>query len=62
VWKSTKEIGVGIIRKDKEIVVLVIYSPAGNQKGQYMSNVLNPRELTWEKVELDDYGDELQYK
>jgi len=39
VWKSTQTIGVGILIINRIVNVVVIYSPAGNQPGQYISNV-----------------------
>ena len=40
VWKSSKEIGVGVaLGKEGKVVVVANYSPAGNN-GQYVENVL----------------------
>jgi len=52
VWQKTKEIGVEILVKMKTLHVIVIYFPAGNIPGRYMSNVKDPRELARQKAEL----------
>jgi len=54
VWKSTTNIGVGILIVNGTVNVMVIYSPAGNQPGQYTSNVKLP------KMELTDTGYEFK--
>jgi len=43
VWKNTKKMGVGMWIKDKSCLVIAAYSPRGNQREQYTSNVLRPR-------------------
>ena len=43
VWKSTRNIGAAWVqRKDKKWVLVIKYSPAGNN-GQYAKNVFPPR-------------------
>jgi len=39
IWKSTEKIGVGILIRDDEVAyIVVLYSPASNIPGQYLSN------------------------
>jgi len=42
VWKSIKQIGVGISVSDKKYYVAVIYYPVGNRNGLYASNIIHP--------------------
>jgi len=54
VWKNTQRIGVGILIKDKKCYVVVAYSPLGNQREQYMSNVSQPQTLVDTNGELNN--------
>jgi len=45
VWKSTTRIGLGMWITDKTCHVVAAYSPRGNQREQYTSNVLRPRSI-----------------
>jgi len=38
-WKETKNIGVGFVINNGNLVLFISYSPAGNIKGQYVNNV-----------------------
>ena len=53
VWKSTNEIGAAQkIRKDKRLLVVIKYLPAGNinAPGYYENNVFPPLDLTTEST------------
>jgi len=43
VWKSTKQLGVGVSLNDDVFRVLAFYSPPGNQPRQYKENVDPPQ-------------------
>lgn len=40
-WKNTTKLGVGIAFNDnhKQVYVVVLYEPSGNQEGQYEDNI-----------------------
>ena len=46
VWKNTKEIGVGISRKNGKIYIVALYSPPGNIIGAVTKNVFPPSAST----------------
>uniref|UniRef100_A0A0N5C4W3 SCP domain-containing protein n=1 Tax=Strongyloides papillosus TaxID=174720 RepID=A0A0N5C4W3_STREA len=39
VWKSTKQVGIGVQDDGKYLYVVCIFSPKGNKKGEYKKNV-----------------------
>jgi len=42
VWKDSKEIGIAFRSVAQCYIVLVVYNPPGNIKGQFTSNVMIP--------------------
>lgn len=42
VWKSSKQLGVGVACKDGRTVVVTNYDPPGNYMGRYKENVFKP--------------------
>uniref|UniRef100_A0A0N5B1Z9 SCP domain-containing protein n=1 Tax=Strongyloides papillosus TaxID=174720 RepID=A0A0N5B1Z9_STREA len=40
VWKSTKQIGIGVQDEDGYLYVVCVFFPKGNKKGEYKKNVL----------------------
>jgi len=43
VWENTRTIGISMLAANGYYNVLVLYSPPGNIKGEFESNVLKPR-------------------
>ncbi|CAF0721775.1 unnamed protein product [Brachionus calyciflorus] len=42
VWKNSKEIGVGVTKKDNKFYIVALYNPPGNILGTVTQNVLPP--------------------
>ncbi|XP_074112008.1 uncharacterized protein LOC141535790 isoform X1 [Cotesia typhae] len=42
VWKSTQEMGIAMVKKDGNCIVVACYYPRGNIVGQFTENVLKP--------------------
>jgi len=45
VWKNTQRIGLGMYRRNDTLVVEALYKHVGNIKGQFTSNVLDPKRI-----------------
>ncbi|CEF66099.1 CAP domain-containing protein [Strongyloides ratti] len=43
VWRKSKYIGIGVVRKNFALFVVCFFYPKGNSKGNYLKNVLPPR-------------------
>uniref|UniRef100_A0A0K0FD11 CAP domain-containing protein (inferred by orthology to a zebrafish protein) n=1 Tax=Strongyloides venezuelensis TaxID=75913 RepID=A0A0K0FD11_STRVS len=43
VWKSTKQIGIGIQDEDGLVYVVCLFFPKGNEKGNYKKNILKAK-------------------
>ncbi|NKY35063.1 secretion protein [Nocardia speluncae] len=42
VWKASTRLGIGYVAKDNRFVVVALYDPPGNMKGQFPQNVAPP--------------------
>lgn len=48
VWKSSKQIGVGIASTiTGDICIVIFYDPPGNYKGKFRENVLLPKKISY---------------
>ncbi|CEF66100.1 CAP domain-containing protein [Strongyloides ratti] len=43
VWRKSKIIGIGVVKKNFALYVVCFFYPKGNSKGNYLKNVLPPR-------------------
>lgn len=42
IWRETRLLGVGMVKKGLKAYVVALYYPAGNKKGLFKENVLPP--------------------
>uniref|UniRef100_A0A0N5CDN8 SCP domain-containing protein n=2 Tax=Strongyloides papillosus TaxID=174720 RepID=A0A0N5CDN8_STREA len=49
VWKSTRSIGIGVLKKNDIFTIVLFFYPKGNIRGEYKKNVFK-KQISWKKT------------